>query len=219
VSASVGIDGIALNIADGRQTPRGNQRPPEPSRLDPAHQNATTRIPRRRHAMPGIRHDDIRIEQEEIGHSGRPARGKGDGPTLPISIFASSRLAISCIKLAHGNRTSLARGYRRHADLDRRGYSACRRVDRRGGGHVDAPTDACDDGDIADVPAAGFTLGDLKRLHESGKISSEEFEKARSSVVAATKRAAERMAAAAKKPPPPKDKWIDLPRADDGRDR
>ena len=68
-----------------------------------------------------------------------------------------------------------------------------------------------DDGDIADVPAAGFTLGDLKRLHESGKISSEEFEKARSSVVAATKRAAERMAAAAKKPPPPKDKWIDLP--------
>lgn len=57
-----------------------------------------------------------------------------------------------------------------------------------------------DDGDIADVPVAGFTLGDLKRLHEAGKISSEEFEKARATVVAATKRAAERMAAE-KKPP------------------
>jgi hypothetical protein len=68
-----------------------------------------------------------------------------------------------------------------------------------------------DDGDIADVPAAGFTLGDLKRLHEAGKISTEELEKARSAVVAATKRAAERAAEAARKPPPPKNKWIDSP--------
>jgi uncharacterized protein (TIGR03382 family) len=60
-----------------------------------------------------------------------------------------------------------------------------------------------DDGDVADVPAAGFTIGDLKRLQESGQISPEEYEKARNTVVAATKRAAERMAAA-KKPPAPK---------------
>jgi uncharacterized membrane protein len=60
-----------------------------------------------------------------------------------------------------------------------------------------------DDGDIADVPAAGFTIGDLKRLQQAGKISAEEYEKARNTVVAATKRAAERMAAA-KKPPAPK---------------
>ena len=57
-----------------------------------------------------------------------------------------------------------------------------------------------DDGDIADVPAAGFTLGDLKRMHEAGQISSAEFERARNKVVAATKLAAEKMAAA-KKPP------------------
>jgi cytochrome c-type biogenesis protein CcmH/NrfG len=62
-----------------------------------------------------------------------------------------------------------------------------------------------DDADIADVPVAGFTLGDLKRLHQAGQISNEEFEKARATVVAATKRAAERMAVpktpAPRKPP------------------
>ena len=60
-----------------------------------------------------------------------------------------------------------------------------------------------DDADVADVPAAGFTLGDLKRLHQAGQISNEEFEKARATVVTATKRAAERMAAP-KKPVPQK---------------
>jgi cytochrome c-type biogenesis protein CcmH/NrfG len=69
------------------------------------------------------------------------------------------------------------------------------------------------DADIADVPAAGFTLGDLKRLHQAGQISNEEFEKARATVVMATKRAAERMAAAKnpapRKPPLAKEPFSD----------
>ena len=40
----------------------------------------------------------------------------------------------------------------------------------------------------------GFTLGDLRRLHKSGQISDEEFEKARAQMIAATQRAAERAA-------------------------
>jgi hypothetical protein len=34
----------------------------------------------------------------------------------------------------------------------------------------------------------GFTLGDLRELHRSGKMSTEEFEKARALIVAAAKR-------------------------------
>ncbi len=40
----------------------------------------------------------------------------------------------------------------------------------------------------------GFTLGDLRRLHKSGQMSDEEFEKARTQMIAATQRAAERAA-------------------------
>ena len=40
----------------------------------------------------------------------------------------------------------------------------------------------------------GFTLGDLRRLHERGKLTAEEFEKARVQMIAATQRAANRAA-------------------------
>lgn len=43
-----------------------------------------------------------------------------------------------------------------------------------------------------DVPAAGFTLSDLRQLHQSGQMSTEEFEKARSAMIEATKRSEER---------------------------
>ena len=43
---------------------------------------------------------------------------------------------------------------------------------------------------------AGFTLSDLRRLHKSGQMSDEEFERAKSKVVDAAKRAAERDLAA-----------------------
>jgi hypothetical protein len=43
----------------------------------------------------------------------------------------------------------------------------------------------------------GFTLGDLRQLHKNGKMSDEEYEKARTQMIAATKRAAERAALAA----------------------
>jgi hypothetical protein len=46
-----------------------------------------------------------------------------------------------------------------------------------------------------ELPAAGFTLGDLKQLHKSGKITDEEFQVARNKVLAAAKAAAERTAA------------------------
>src|SRR4051794_37526027 len=45
-----------------------------------------------------------------------------------------------------------------------------------------------------DVPAAGFTLGDLRALHKSGKLSTEEFEKAKTLIVEAAKRAEQRKA-------------------------
>ena len=45
--------------------------------------------------------------------------------------------------------------------------------------------------------AAGFTLGDLRRMHRDGNLSDEEFEKARVQMIAATQRAAERAAQAA----------------------
>ena len=40
----------------------------------------------------------------------------------------------------------------------------------------------------------GFTLGDLRRLHKQGKMSDDEYEKARVKMIAATKAAAERAA-------------------------
>jgi len=44
----------------------------------------------------------------------------------------------------------------------------------------------------------GFTLGDLRRLHDEGQLSDEEYEKARTQMIAATQRAAARAAEAAK---------------------
>ena len=44
----------------------------------------------------------------------------------------------------------------------------------------------------------GFTLGDLRRLHQQGRMTDEEFEKARVQMIAATQRAAERAAEAAR---------------------
>ena len=51
--------------------------------------------------------------------------------------------------------------------------------------------------DEAPDDSAGFTLGDLRRLHQRGKLSAEEFEKARALMIFATQRAAERAAQAA----------------------
>ncbi len=51
--------------------------------------------------------------------------------------------------------------------------------------------------DDDEVPFVGFTLGDLRTLHKSGRLSQEEFEKAKEKIVAAAQRAAERDA----KPP------------------
>jgi hypothetical protein len=46
-----------------------------------------------------------------------------------------------------------------------------------------------------DEPAGpGFTLSDLRALHRSGKMSSEEFEKAKAAIVQAAQRAAQRKA-------------------------
>jgi hypothetical protein len=39
------------------------------------------------------------------------------------------------------------------------------------------------------LPPAGFTLGDLRQLLKDGKVSPEEFERAKSKVLDATKRA------------------------------
>jgi hypothetical protein len=49
-----------------------------------------------------------------------------------------------------------------------------------------------------EVAPMGFTLGDLRNLHKSGRISGEEFEKAKEKIVAAARRAAEREAKTAK---------------------
>jgi hypothetical protein len=48
----------------------------------------------------------------------------------------------------------------------------------------------------------GFTLSDLRRLHKSGQMTDEEFERAKAKVVEAARRAAERDAATAGKTPP-----------------
>jgi len=49
-----------------------------------------------------------------------------------------------------------------------------------------------------DEPATGFSLGDLRALHKSGKLSTEEFEKAKTLIVEAAKRADQRKADEAK---------------------
>lgn len=43
-----------------------------------------------------------------------------------------------------------------------------------------------------DHVGAGFTLADLRQLHREGKMSTEEFEKAKLVIVSAAKKAAER---------------------------
>jgi hypothetical protein len=50
--------------------------------------------------------------------------------------------------------------------------------------------------DDVGVPEVGFTLGDLRNLHQSGRISEEEFRRAKEKIVAAAKRSAERDAPA-----------------------
>jgi hypothetical protein len=47
-----------------------------------------------------------------------------------------------------------------------------------------------------DEPAGGFSLSDLRALHRSGKLSAEEFEKAKVLIVEAAKLAAKREAEA-----------------------
>jgi hypothetical protein len=56
-------------------------------------------------------------------------------------------------------------------------------------------------GEEEDVPHTGFTLGDLRHLHKSGQMSTEEFEKAKGKIIEAAKRAAERDAASVKPTP------------------
>ena len=43
-----------------------------------------------------------------------------------------------------------------------------------------------------DFHGEGFTLGDLRRLHKEGKISTEELERAKAGIVAAAQRAEQR---------------------------
>jgi len=45
-----------------------------------------------------------------------------------------------------------------------------------------------------DEPAAGFGLSDLRQLHKSGKLSLEEYEKAKTIIVESAKRAEKRKA-------------------------
>lgn len=45
-----------------------------------------------------------------------------------------------------------------------------------------------------DLSGSGFSLGDLRALHREGKMSTEEFEKAKVALVESMKRAAERRA-------------------------
>jgi hypothetical protein len=48
-----------------------------------------------------------------------------------------------------------------------------------------------------DPTGPGFTLSDLRALHRSGKMTTEEFEKAKLAIVQAAQRAAQRQAAEA----------------------
>ena len=45
-----------------------------------------------------------------------------------------------------------------------------------------------------DLSGSGFSLGDLRALHRQGKMTDEEFEKAKAALVESMKRAAERRA-------------------------
>jgi hypothetical protein len=47
-----------------------------------------------------------------------------------------------------------------------------------------------------DLSGAGFSLGDLRALHRQGKMTDEEFEKAKQAMLEGLKRAAERQAQA-----------------------
>ncbi|HEY2586473.1 MAG TPA: SHOCT domain-containing protein [Tepidisphaeraceae bacterium] len=60
-----------------------------------------------------------------------------------------------------------------------------------------------------DSPGSGFTLSDLRRLHREGKMTDEEFEKAKQIIVAGAKRAAERQAAAAQGKKSPAERGTD----------
>jgi hypothetical protein len=57
-----------------------------------------------------------------------------------------------------------------------------------------------------EVPYVGFTLGDLRHLHKSGQLSTEEYERTKEKIVEAARRAAERDATSTKpaphRPPP-----------------
>ena len=57
-----------------------------------------------------------------------------------------------------------------------------------------------------DTTGTGFTLADLRALHRGGKMSDEEFEKAKEAVVLAARRADERENAAKEEPGPPGDR-------------
>ncbi len=48
--------------------------------------------------------------------------------------------------------------------------------------------------DDGGIPSSGFTLADLRELHRSGRISQEEFDRAKAMIVAAHQRAAQRAA-------------------------
>ena len=48
-----------------------------------------------------------------------------------------------------------------------------------------------DDGDAA--PSIGFTLGDLRQLHKEGKMTDEEFERARAKMMAGAKAMAQNL--------------------------
>lgn len=52
-----------------------------------------------------------------------------------------------------------------------------------------------DDGQAASTGSTGFTLTQLRELHQAGKLSTEEFEKAKFAIVAAAKKSADRAAA------------------------
>jgi uncharacterized membrane protein len=49
-------------------------------------------------------------------------------------------------------------------------------------------------GNMEDSPVTGFTLADLRELHRSGKMSTDEFERAKEILLDATKAAAARNA-------------------------
>jgi hypothetical protein len=60
-----------------------------------------------------------------------------------------------------------------------------------------------------DSHGSGFTLSDLRRLHREGKMTDEEFEKAKQIIVVGAQRAAERQAAAAQGKKPTADQGTD----------